>query len=274
MRNIPCYKILTVIFSVLLLAACRDEAKQERWYPPENSQNIADTGSLGGHWICTDFIELAAAKLSVRTLRTRPLFIEMVFDKKYADSVLLITGYEDFFVPFEKRGADSIVLKNLLPGKDIALYAGNLPMGLQYNDSLHSTGQNHHSWTFVKVPPGHPVTGGGKPSAIYTFLNDAILTGRYLLTTESGKDTVEFAADGSINGWQYSGYTICRGGECFKYTTTPLDIITLEGEAGSEPFAFAAKTNNTVVIYKLERKKKEEYPAEVGKVAYTLVKVQ
>ncbi|HYG14870.1 MAG TPA: hypothetical protein VEC12_03885 [Bacteroidia bacterium] len=238
MKLPPTIVVWTIIFA-LLSTGCQ-ENQQPRWYIPDSAAKanaVTGKGDLYGHYVCRDFIELAGARKSVRQVRTRPIFLEIVFKPEYGDSVLLITGYENFFALWKQRTNDWIEIKNVLPNRDVLLFTHEGYREISLTDTLKGRegGRQVHNWVFTKTVNEYPAKGGNKPTMIYGWVNKEMIVGNY--TLPGNPENVIFEASGTITGWNaYNNYEICMGGSCFRLMDSPMDIITLSGNDSTDNY--------------------------------------
>lgn len=254
------FYILTTFLGVGFITSCEENNTPEnaRWYPPaetmEADGEAQNPENLYGNWVCDDFLSLVHARKTVRGIRHRPFFLEIVFKPEYGDSALLITGYSDFFARYTRIGADSVVIKNVNHGKDIVLYAGEGLRNLQLEDYLAGAEDDlqTHTWMFSKKN-----TQGKSLGALYALTNQEMLAGQY---SQNGNTQIQFLANGKIEGWpSYSQYSVCNGGDCFANTRTDLDIIELQTADGHKKrMGFMVSTTDTVYMYALKPLKIKE----------------
>ncbi len=273
MRNSKWLYLLTIIFTLGFITACEENTTNQdaRWYPPaektgKNTNNKPK--NIYGHWVCDDFINLVKARKTVRGIRHRPFFLEIVFNPDFGDSALLVTGYTDFKAAYTKAGQDSIVLKNIVLGKDLILFVDEGMTRLQLEDVLvgEKADVQAHTWMFSKQQSAQ------KKGIINSLTNKELMAGNYTLKEK----TVRFLENGSVSGLQnYTTYNVCNGGDCFGNTRTDLDIIELQGNGKNERMAFLSKTNDSVYLYMLKPlvvKNKTYYVPD--SVAYGLKKIR
>ncbi len=250
MKNSKWFYLLTTILTLGFITACEENTttQEERWYPPAENMgkgiNVAEQ-TIYGHWVCDDFINLVKARKTVRGINYRPFFLEIIFNPDFGDSALLITGYADFMAAYTKIRQDSIVLKNIVLGKNIILFVDEGMTSLQLEDILpgEKADIQAHTWMFSKQ------RGTQKEALINTITNKVLMAGSYSLKENS----VTFLENGTVNGLQnYTQYNVCNGGSCFANTRTELDIIELKGGGKKERMAFLSKTNDSVYLYHLK----------------------
>lgn len=250
MKNSKWFYLLTTILTLGFITACEENTTTEdaRWYPPTEKTGKKENETpqnIYGHWVCDDFMNLVKARKTVRGIRHRPFFLEIVFDADFGDSALLITGYTDFMAPYTKMGQDSIVLKNIVLGKDLILFADEGMTHLELEDILlgEKADVQAHTWMFSKYP------GKQKKGILNSITNKELMAGNYRLKEAN----ISFSEEGTIGGLQnYTQYNVCNGGDCFSNTRTELDIIELQGNGKTERMAFLAKTNDSVYLYRLK----------------------
>lgn len=272
------FRLLTILTTFLclgLIVSCEENAnnQQSRWYPPEEEleKNAVDAPAqtLWGHWVCSNYVDLVKARRTVRSINSRPMFLEVVFKPEFDDSVLLITGYTNFFAAYERVGKDSIIIKNIKAGDNLVLHAAENMTRLELLDSSQNNSETKvYAWSFTKMPKNTVAKGGKKPTTLYTRINEGILSGTYL---NGDKGKVTFYNTGQISGWEgINNYSICTGGDCFLLTRSPLDIITLNGD---KHYAFWIKSNDSLYLYNLEKKSsKPPYNYQPEGIAYAFKK--
>jgi hypothetical protein len=272
--------VLAALFFVASVSSCEDKtATNPRWYVPDDKAQqgtTIDSAGLWGHWVCKDFVDLVGARQSVRFVHTRPLFIEIVFSPTYTDSVLLITAYSDFFALWEKNENNEILIKNVIPGKNIVLSTSKGTGNLMLTDTLDKGGvQQIHNWTFEKANDDDVINDGNYPTAIASHINHAIIEGDYLQAGGNGIP-VTFGRNGTISGWpMYSKYRICLGGDCFRLTGPTVDIITFIGSRDVDYFAFSNNAAaDSLFLYRLEDGTPgKNYSYKTPKLTYSLGKL-
>lgn len=263
-RKVPKPMLLVIILGMMVLSACEQDGKAERWYIPDEkvSKDMAagDTFILWGNWVCKDFIELATAKQSVWWVKNRPMFYEIVFKPEYGDSALLITGYEDFFVKWTKGADNEYLLKNILPDRDIVLQVPKGMKDLQLTDTLRKQGKEQiHNWTYGRAPEEYMINNGRYTTAMAGYINNALIKGDYLPAGGGSGIPVTFEANGIINGWPlYERYRICMGGDCYRLTRNPFDVVQLIGSQKTDYYGMVSTANgDSLYLYRLESEGKE-----------------
>jgi hypothetical protein len=273
---------LLALFFAAAITSCEDtNTTNPRWYVPEdkNQQETTaiDSAGLWGHWVCKDFVDLVGARRSVRFVHTRPLFIEIVFSPDYGDSALLITAYEDFFAPWEKNNANDILIKNVMPGKDIVLSPQKGTNSLMLTDTLDKRGtQQIHNWTFEKAAENDIINDGNFSTAIASQINHTIFEGDFLQAQGNGIP-ITFARNGTISGWpMYNKYKICLGGDCFRLTGPAVDIVKFIGSRDIDYFAFNTNAAaDSLFLYKLiDGKPDKSYSYKTEELTYSLGKLR
>lgn len=240
-----------VIFILLILSACEDNgAKQPRMYVPDN----VDKNLIWGHWWCTDFLDMVSMRNSVRSVNTRPIFIEMVFKPEYKDSVLLVTGYENIVAHYEKIGSDSLALKGLLPGKILLILTMPGTNTLLVTDSAPgNTNEKPQAWTFTKAPDAITPEKNDGISVIYSVINKKLIAGEYKIADDPNSKII-FNENGKVSGWaDYTNYSICKGGACFKNTPPLFDIIETTGSNRTDYYGFIMA--DSLLLYPLQQQK-------------------
>lgn len=278
MKPLQLLTILTIILGLGLIASCEETIKTDnaRWYPPENATNTNDEGTaqtqkLWGHWVCANFIDLVKIRKTVRGIRNRPMFLEIVFKPEFGDSALLITGYTNFFVPFSRKSKDSIIIKNASAGKNIVLVATEGLQKLILLDSIQEekNGTKVYSWSYTKTS----TIKKNKKHDVHTHINAGILSGEY---SNADNANVSFTKEGKINGWRgFKNYEICSGGNCFMLTMSPIDIITVNKGSEERNYAFWLKSNDSLYFYNLVKKGSgKHYNYQPEGVAYAFKKLK
>lgn len=242
------YRICVIFFLISLCACEENGAQQPRMYVREN----VDNRELSGHWWCSDFLDMVSLRRSVRSVGTRPVFIEMVFKPEYKDSVLLITGYENIVAHYETIGKDSLALKDLLPGKILLIVPVPGTDELLVTDSAPgSPTEKPQAWTFTKAPDNvTPDKYDGK-SVIYSAINKSLIAGEYTIPNNPNSK-ISFNENGTVSGWDaYSRYSICKGGLCFQNTPAVFDIIEATGSNGTD--YYGGILGDSLLLYPLQQ---------------------
>ncbi len=256
MKSLQLLTLLTIILGLGLITSCEEntETDQARWYPPENAikkegDAVTKSQKLWGHWVCANFIDLVKIRRTIRGIRNRPMFLEIVFKPEFGDSVLLVTGYTNIFAPYTKKGKDSIIIKNISAGKNIVLVATEGLQRLELLDSVQGENNKNkvYAWSYTK-------TSGIKKNKkydVYSHINASILSGTY----RNNSATVSFTNTGEIRGWNgFENYKICSGGDCFMLTRSPIDIITFNKGNQKKSYALWLKSNDSLYFYNLIKK--------------------
>ncbi len=277
MKSFQLLTILTIILGLGLIVSCEEttNTEQSRWYPPEKKvneeKNKATPQTIWGHWVCSNFIDLVKVRRTVRGIRSRPMFLEIVFKPEFGDSALLITGYTNFLAPYTRQGEDSIILKNISAGKNLILFAKDGLQRLELPDSSQGKDAENkvYAWSFTKTSN----IKKGKTKDVSKHINAGVISGTYSNATNN---TVTFSNNGDISGWNgFSNYEICSGGDCFMLTRSPLDIITLTQAGKKQHYAFWIKSNDSLYFYNLTKKSNaKQYNYQPEDMAYAFKKVK
>lgn len=246
------YSQLVIFFYLLLFVftCCNNKRK------PIKSEN-----PLIGNWICKSLLDTISNHKNDSDIFANidlPYAYELVFDEKFKDSVLVINGFELYYLSIKQKG-DSIILLNAIQDNNLILVKDSATTKLTLL-AFEKEKIKTSAFTFTKPVEDDLQDMGSYFEAFPTAFNKVTVAGDYQLVenNEILDYKVHLAPDGKVEGLEDAYlYRCCIAGDCFNMMHHVNNLSVLHKTENTKEMAWYFK-GDTLLLFPLKNHKTDE----------------
>lgn len=228
-------KYTAAAFLAAVLFSCGDDTP-----PPPPLTRL-----LAGNWITKSYSDSMTDLRSIRKFKEDAL--ELVFRESSDSFFVMVVGLESYTLRYDSIGPRTIRVEkfNQDDYTDLSLNEDGSVLSYEYKKF-----KTNHAFTWIPEMFVKEKMNNGWTAGSTWFINHSLLAGEYEMLGGKEHQHLSINANGTIQGWMFSNYAICTGGDCASMFGG--DLVTLTDSTGSKDLHWTFK-GDTLELYKLKQ---------------------